>query len=191
MCRRNKDMRMNKWIFIVLTLLSTGVAAEEPPCVLTLSTPSLDYGAVPLAALREGFDRSAPSGGLGARILSLQAVCERSQALALRFNGPAADAASYRFGPQGVVRLILRSATLDGRDAYFLDEGGSGGERLRSVQLRPGQLVHIHPDSGGSGRALQLELEVLPALPIGTAHARERERWQMNGVFELQASAAE
>ncbi|OQS33108.1 hypothetical protein [Chromobacterium haemolyticum] len=182
-------MKINKWSFIVLALLSVGVKAEERPCVLTLSTPHLDYGVVPLAALREGFNQGTPGGGLEARILSLQAVCEQPKSLALRFNGPAADAASYRFGPQGAARLILRAATLDGRDAYFRVEGENDGERRRSTPLRPGQLVRVYPDSGsGAGQALQLELEVQPALPAGAAHSRERERWRMDGVFELQAT---
>lgn len=185
-------MSMGKWVLMALAALSAGAAAEEGPCALSLSTPNLDYGVLPVAALREGFGRGAPGGGLEARTLSLQAVCEGPRALALRFNGPAADAVSFRFGPQGAVRLILRAATLDGRDAYFRVEGENGGERLRSAPLRPGQLVRVYPDSGGgTGRALRLELEVQPLLPASATHARERERWRMDGVFELQASAAE
>lgn len=180
-------MRMSKWSLLVLAALSAGVAAEERRCALTVSTPHLDYGVVPLAALREHVGRGVLGAGLEARVLSLQAVCDQPQTLALRFNGPAADAASFRFGPQGSVRLVLRAATLDGRAAYFRLEGEAGGERLRSAPLRPGQRVHVYPDGGETGRVLQLELEVRPALPAGAVPSRERERWRMDGVFELEA----
>ncbi len=182
-------MRMSKWSVIALALLSAGAAAEEAPCSLTLSASNLDYGVVPLAALREDVNRSVSGAGLEARVLRLQAMCEQPRALALRFNGPVADAAAFRFGPLGLVRLVLRSATLDGRDAYFRVEGENDGERRRSTPLRPGQLVWVYLDGGvGAGQALQVELEVQPALPAGAAHSRERERWRMDGVFELQAT---
>ncbi|KAF1029075.1 MAG: hypothetical protein GAK37_01913 [Pseudomonas sp.] len=166
------SLRLGLMLYALLAVVLMANEARADTCQISLSQPRLDYG-----HLRHGEQT------LGTRTLHLSIVCAEPSAMALRFNGVAADARGFRFGRQGHFRLSLQQARIDGQPVEWMSAPLPGA--LATAPLVPGQtLVASASGRPVTGRRLTAQVEVSAEVPPEAFAVRRETLLEGLGVFE-------
>src|SRR3954470_22844179 len=152
MARRGATYR---WVAAVLLLVGfvPTVRGMDAGCDVSLTGAQVDYGRLTRATMEVSASGQLV---LPARMASLRIVCPEPGDMAVRFQGVAVDATTYRFGDRGRFTLRLRDASLDGASVEVGQQGREGGELIRladSLPWEPDQvLVPVKDGSALPGR---------------------------------------
>lgn len=171
-------------LLLVLTcevLAAPGAWADN--CRLSVSRPSIDYGAI---RHQPALAETSPM-AIATRSLLVNVVCTEPAALGLRFIGIAADGQGFRFG-QGRFRLTLKQARVDGHAVGWV-AAHMPGEPVGG-QLLPGHTLMARVAGMPMlGRRLSAQVDIDTELPAGALDVRNETRLEGQGSFELISSA--
>lgn len=166
-------------LLVLLCAVLTAPGAWAENCRLSLSQPSVDYGAIGREVLVERAHRS-----LATRSLHLNVVCAEPATMALRFISVAADGQGFRFGHQGRFRLSLKHAQMDGHAIGWVTTHVPG--ESASGQLLPGQTLMARLSGMPMvGRRLTAQVDIDTELPYDALDVRSETRLEGQGSFEL------
>ncbi|TSD60055.1 hypothetical protein FFI97_007080 [Variovorax sp. KBS0712] len=154
-------------------------------CDAQLSESLVDYGRMTRAQLLERQPDPARA-SLGKRLVTLTAVCAERTAMALSFQGAAADDTGFRFAANDRFTLRIVQAQLDGKPVRLAASQADATNSAPSSLLRPGD--RMSPMDGASlaqGQRLTVQLEIEPFVGAGATRVAAESTWEGAGRFEV------
>ncbi|MGY3232899.1 hypothetical protein ACVWWJ_004383 [Luteibacter sp. HA06] len=190
MARRGATYR---WVAAVLLLVGfvPTVRGMDAGCDVSLTGAQVDYGRLSRATMEVSASGQLV---LPARMASLRIVCPEPGDMAVRFQGVAVDATTYRFGDRGRFTLRLRDASLDGASVEVGQQGREGGELIRladSLPWEPDQvLVPVKDGSALPGRVFTAQIDIDTQMDERALDVRDTTRVTATGSVEALVSGA-
>ncbi|WP_447744016.1 hypothetical protein [Variovorax boronicumulans] len=160
-------------------------AQASARCDAQLSESLVDYGRMTRALLLERQPDPARA-SLGKRLVTLTAVCAERTAMALSFQGAAADDTGFRFAGNDRFTLGIVQAQLDGKPVRLAGSHADATNSAPSSLLRPGDRMSPMDGAGlAQGQRLTVQLEIEPFVGAAATRVGAESTWEGAGRFEV------
>lgn len=160
-------------------------AQASARCDAQLSESLVDYGRLTRAQLLERQPDPARA-SLGKRLVALTAVCAERTAMALSFQGAAADDTGFRFAANDRFTLRIVQAQLDGKPVRLAASHADATGSAPSSLLRPGDRLSPMDGAGlAQGQRLTVQLEIEPFVRAAATRVAVESTWEGAGRFEV------
>lgn len=126
---------------------------------------------------------------LGARQLTLRAVCRQKTTIRVRFEGEAADSNSYKLAQKGRFTVKLSNATLDGNSVQLARTTSSSddtSEASVALELHPHEsITAIAQGRRAVGEVFSAQVEIQAYLDEGMTRTRDVTSLEGRGALTL------
>lgn len=164
----------------LILLLNTN-SAFATDCDMRLNEAELDYGRLFRGELSTG--RHAQLIPLGKRKLTLTVLCQSPTNIGLRFDASPAGTDSFRFAENGIFKIVLNNAHVDGAPV-FLARPQTTASAGTIAQLVPNQpILTISNGKVAVGKSFTVDIEIDTYIDNETSKLRDETILEGSGTF--------